>query len=143
VTGVLAAALAAIRQPAAAPTVSQISSDRGDAGDDATDRVESKFGTASAAARKRERGRVKAILNHPAATRNRDLARQLALYTNLPRAAAIAALETASTNRPALGERMQGMALNVALDAPAPADARSHDTLVARILAARDMTRGR
>lgn len=98
---------------AAAPETSSNSEDDDDAEEedeeeDREDREDMKK-TKTAAPRRRERARITAILQHPAAKANTALALHLALNTDMPRGQACAALEAAPVAA-GLTDRMRPLA---------------------------------
>lgn len=120
--------------------------EEGDEGDDKSDCDDVVAGARAAAARSRERGRVRAILRHPAAQQNPSLAVHLATETKLSRGAAITTLQHATeTGRSSsrLSERMAAAAIpTIGVDGPR-VDTRAPRGLAAQVIAALDKAQPR
>ena len=117
-----------------------------DAGDDASDGDEMVAGSPTAAIRSHERGRVRAILNHPAAAKNPPLALHLALDGKLTRGESIAALQAGAAAAPSrLAERMAGLPSlrGVGADVPDRGAGGTPLALARQIIEAGDKARGR
>jgi hypothetical protein len=155
--GALAAAIDAARRRAAGeqpaedknqnPTKSKDDDDDDDEdedeGDDESDEDEMASGSPAAAIRAHERGRVRAILTHPAAVRNPSLAVSLAVGSKLSRKAAIDALRAgAVSTRPRLADRMVGQVpASIGVDAPGHTATGTPAELAMQIIAAGDKAR--